>query len=70
MSEHETHINTDTANQRADEFTEPSGGPTPTAAEEEAAERGAKGVDVDAVEKPYREMTEKGAHARGEGAIS
>ena len=39
----------------------------PTPDEEEAAERAAdQSPDI---EEPYRDMTEKGAHQKGEGAI-
>lgn len=42
-------------------------GSMPTAEEEAAAERAAeKSPDI---EEPYRDMTEKGAHAEGEGKI-
>ncbi len=62
-------ITTDTSQQRADEFTEPSGGPEPTPAEEAAAERAASQVDTDAVEPHYADMTEKGRKVRGEGDV-
>lgn len=39
----------------------------PTPDEEAAAERAAE--DAPDIEEPYREMTEKGAHQKGEGAI-
>ncbi len=65
-----TDFNTDTDNQRADEFTEPSAGPVPTDEEERAAERSADDVDLDEVDEHYQEMNEKGADAKGEGSIS
>lgn len=39
----------------------------PTPDEEEAAERAAD--QAPDIEEPYRDMTEKGAHQKGEGAI-
>ena len=39
----------------------------PTPEEEEAAERAA--ADAPDIEDTYRDMTEKGAHQKGEGAI-
>jgi len=39
----------------------------PTPEEEAAAERAAE--QAPDVEEPYRDMTEKGAHQKGEGAI-
>ena len=65
-----TDFNTDTSGQRADEFTEPSAGPTPTPEEERAAERSADDVDLDQVEEHYEEMNEKGANVDGEGKVS
>lgn len=62
-------ITTSTEGQQADEFTEPSGGPTPTPSEQQAAERSADEVDLDRVEEHYRDMTEKGRDAQGEGAV-
>ena len=41
----------------------------PTSAEEEAAERGAAGVDPDDVAEHHREMREIGARVDGEGTI-
>jgi hypothetical protein len=64
-----TDFNTDTSSQRADDFTEPSAGPVPTAEEEAAAERSADDVDLDRVDQHYRDMNEKGAHVQGEGDI-
>lgn len=49
------------------EIGEKDPGSMPTAEEEAAAER-AEGDQPD-VEETYRDMTEKGAHAEGEGAI-
>ena len=69
-ADHEVHDTTSTSSeQQAEEFTQPSGGPTPTPAEEAAAERSAEQVDLDQVEKKYRDMTEKGANVRGEGSL-
>lgn len=65
-----TDFNTDTSNQQADEFTEPSAGPTPTPDEDRAADRSADDVDLDKVDEHYQEMNEKGANAEGEGRIS
>ncbi len=65
-----TDFNTDTSEQKGDEFTEPSAGPTPTPDEERAAERSADDVDLDEVDEHYREMNAKGADAKGEGNIS
>lgn len=62
-------FDTSTEGQRADEFTEPSAGPTPTRSEQEAADRSADDVDLDQVETNYRDMTEKGRDAKGEGAL-
>lgn len=64
-----TDFNTDNSDQRADEFTEPSAGPEPTAEEERAAERAADDVDLEKVDEHYREMNEKGADVQGEGRI-
>jgi len=69
-SGHMTDFNTDTSNQQADEFTEPSAGPVPTPAEERAADRSKNGVDLDQVDEHYQEMNAKGAQAKGEGRIS
>lgn len=44
-------------------------GPMPTAEQEAIADENAKDVDLDAVETEYRDMTEKGANVKGEGAI-
>ncbi len=65
-----TDSNSDTSEQKADEFTEPSGGPTPTPEEERAAERSKDDVDLDKVDEHYREMNEKGANVKGEGNVS
>lgn len=65
----DSEITTDTDGQEAEKFTEPSGGPTPTPAEEQAAERSADDVDLDHVEEHYRDMTEKGRDVRGEGEV-
>jgi hypothetical protein len=65
-----TDFNTDTNNQRADEFTEPSAGPVPTENEERAAERSADDVDLESVDEHYQEMNEKGATTQGEGKVS
>ena len=46
---------------------EKDAGSMPTAEEEAAAERAAK--DQPDVEETYRDMTEKGAHSKGEGSI-
>ena len=62
-------FNTDTSNQRADEFTEPSAGPVPTADEERAAEEARGDVDLDEVEEQYRDSVEKGKHVKGEGDV-
>ena len=42
-------------------------GPMPTAEEEAAAERAAE--DQPDIEDTYKDMTDKGAHAKGEGSI-
>jgi hypothetical protein len=63
-------ITTDTDGQRADEFTEPSGGPVPTDAETAAAERSADDVDLEQVGEHYEEMNDKGKNISGEGAIT
>ena len=65
----DSDINTSTEGQRADEFTEPSAGPTPTRSEQAAADRSAAQVDLDSVETNYQDMTEKGKDAKGEGAL-
>jgi len=65
-----TDFNTDTDNQRADEFTVPSAGPVPTPEEERAADRSKDDIDLDQVDEHYEEMNGYGAHARGEGRIS
>ena len=65
-----TDFNTDTSNQRADEFTEPSAGPVPTPDEERAADRSKDDVDLDQVDEHYKDMNAKGADATGEGRIS
>lgn len=65
-----TDFNTDTSDQRADEFTEVSAGPVPTPAEEAAAERAKDTVDLDEVAEHYRDMTEKGKNVEGEGAVT
>ncbi|MEZ5215471.1 MAG: hypothetical protein R2705_19600 [Ilumatobacteraceae bacterium] len=64
-----TTFNTDTSKQKAEEFTEPSAGPVPTAEEAAAAEHAAKDVDLESVESHYEEMIEKGANQKGEGKI-
>ena len=69
-SRHMTDFNTDTSNQQADEFTEPSAGPVPTPAEERAADRSKDDVDLDQVDEHYQEMNAKGVQAKGEGSIS
>lgn len=65
-----TDFNTDTSTQRADEFTEVSAGPVPTAAEEAAAERAKDDVDLDRVAEHYEDMTEKGKNVEGEGDVT
>jgi hypothetical protein len=62
-------FSTDTSNQHADEFTEPSAGPVPTAAEEAAADRSRGDVDTDRVAEHYSDMTEKGKNVKGEGDV-
>ena len=49
------------------ENNDPSTLEEPTPEEEQAAERAA--ADSPDVEEPYRDMTEKGAHQKGEGAV-
>ena len=46
---------------------EKDAGDMPTAEEEAAAERAA--ADQPDIEENYRDMTDKGAHAKGEGSI-
>jgi hypothetical protein len=65
-----TDFNTDTSNQQAERFTEPSAGPVPTPEEEAAAEAAAGSVDLDEVREHYDEMIDKGAHVKGEGEIA
>lgn len=55
--------------QKADEFTTPSGGPEPTPEEEAAADSSRDDVDLDKVEKNYTDMTEKGKNVKGEGDV-
>ncbi len=62
-------INTDTSQQQTERMTEVSGGPEPTASEEQAAEAAAADVDLDKVEENYRDMTKKGAEVEGEGDV-
>lgn len=65
-----TDFNTDTSKQRADEFTEVSAGPVPTADEEAAAERAKDEVDLDQVADHYEDMTDKGKNVQGEGDVT
>ena len=65
-----SEINTDTSKQQTDEFTEVSGGPVPTDAEDAAAERARGTVDVDRVAEHYEDMTEKGKNVEGEGDVN
>jgi len=60
---------TDTSNQMADEFTEPSAGPVPTQDELDAAGRSADDVDLRIVATHSREMNSLGANVEGEGDI-
>ena len=52
-----------------EKWTEPRADRQPTADEEKAAEKAAKGVDVDAVAEHAEEMNEIGAEVKGEGQI-
>jgi nitrate reductase assembly molybdenum cofactor insertion protein NarJ len=63
-------FNTDTSGQKADEFTEPSGGPEPTEKEIAAADRSAAEVDLESVDEHYTEMNERGKNTSGEGQIA
>lgn len=65
-----TDFNTDTSEQRADEFTDVSAGPIPTPAEEAAAERAKDEVDLDQVGDHYEDMIEKGKNVEGEGDLT
>jgi hypothetical protein len=65
-----TDFNTDTSEQRADEFTEVSAGPVPTPDEEAAAERAKAEVDLDDVAEHYEHMTEIGKKVEGEGDVT
>ena len=56
-------------NERRETFTEPEADRAPTAAEEAAAERAARDVDVDEVAEHYEEAMETGAEVQGEGQI-
>jgi len=62
-------FNTDTTDQMADEFTEPSAGPVPTRDELDAADRSADDVDIPKVAAHYSEMNDLGAQVEGEGDI-
>lgn len=65
MNEHDTtehHTGTP-------DFAEPVADRPPTAEESAAAERAADHVDLERVAAHEREMAERGAHVRGEGAI-
>jgi hypothetical protein len=64
-----TVFNTDSSDQQADEFTEPSAGPAPTPGEEAAADRSRGRVDLEQVDEHYHEMNSRGAHVQGEGQI-
>lgn len=52
-----------------EEFIDAQPDRAPTPAEETAAERAARDVDVDAVGERYKEMMERGANVAGEGQI-
>ncbi len=58
------------SNDRTESFGEPGADREPTADEEKAAERAAENLDVDEVGEHYEEMTERGAHQKGEGEIA
>ena len=62
-------FNTDSGDQMAEEFTEPSAGPVPTQDELDAADRSAGDVDLGKVGTHYREMNSLGANVEGEGDI-
>lgn len=57
------------AAERRDAHRRADAGSMPSESEEAAADRHADDVDLNAVEKPYREMTRTGAEVRGEGQI-
>ena len=65
-----SNFSTDTSNQQADEFTEPSAGPVPTASEAAAADRSRGDVDTDRVGEHYTDMTERGKNVEGEGDVT